>query len=93
MGYSLGRPGHRATQLGPIIADETATAQLLIQHALAKTAGLVYIDVPDAQTEFTQALIDAGFTRQRGFMRMAKDAPRPMLPTASVYAIAGPDLG
>ncbi len=93
VGYGLCRPGHRATQLGPIIADDAATAELLIQHVLAKITGLVYIDVPDAQTAFKQALIDAGFTRQRGFMRMAKGAAAPLPHPTSIYAIAGPDLG
>ena len=93
VGYGLGRPGHRATQLGPIIADDAATAELLIQHVLARITGLVYIDVPDAQTAFKQALIDAGFTRQRGFMRMAKGAAAPLPRPTSIYAIAGPDLG
>ncbi len=93
IGYILGRPGRCAMQLGPLIANETATARLLIQHALAKIAGPVYIDVPDAQTELTQSLIDAGFTRQRGFVRMAKAATPSALPTTSLYAIAGPDLG
>ena len=92
-GYLLARPGRRATQLGPLVADDDAIARLLIHDALAKTAGPVYIDVPETQAAFTRVLAEAGLTRQRGFIRMVKGPSAPLPPPASTYAIAGPDLG
>ena len=93
VGYGLARPGRLATQLGPVVADDTAVATLLMQHAVEKITGLVYVDVPDAQTTFKQRLIDAGFTRQRGFIRMVKGDLPALDQVAQIYAIAGPELG
>jgi len=93
VGYGLARPGRLATQLGPVVADDTAVATLLMQHAVEKITGLVYVDVPDAQTTFKQMLIDAGFTRQRRFIRMVKGDLPALDQAAQIYAIAGPELG
>ena len=93
VGYGLGRPGRLATQLGPVVADDTAVATLLMRHAVEKITGLVYVDVPDAQTTFKQMLIDAGFTRQRKFIRMVKGDLPALDQAAQIYAIAGPELG
>ena len=92
-GYLLARPGRRTTQLGPLVADDAATAFRLLHHTLAQTDGPVYIDVPDAQSALTQALIETGFIRQRGFARMVNSAASPLLPPTAIYAIAGPELG
>ena len=91
--HGLGRPGRLATQLGPVVADDAAVATLLMRHAVEKITGLVYVDVPDAQTTFKQMLIDAGFTRQRRFIRMVKGDLPALDQAAQIYAIAGPDLG
>ncbi len=93
VGYGLGRPGRLATQLGPVVADDAAVATLLMRHAVEKITGLVYVDVPDAQTTFKQMLIDAGFTRQRRFIRMVKGDLPALDQAAQIYAIAGPELG
>ena len=64
-----------------------------IDVVLSKTAGRIYIDVPEAQAAFTQVLAAAGFTRQRGLVRMAKSPSFPLPPPDSIYAIGGPELG
>lgn len=92
-GYLLGRSGHRATQLGPLVTDDEAVARRLLQAALAKATGRVYIDVPETQTAFERELAEAGFTKQRGLMRMVKGTASPLPPPDAIYAIAGPELG
>lgn len=92
-GHALGRDGRIASQLGPIVAGDTATAMALAGHALRRAGGPVYIDVPDRHEDFRAWLEAAGFRRQRGFMRMLHGRGEPFDDPARVFAIAGPELG
>jgi GNAT superfamily N-acetyltransferase len=91
--YALGRDGRRASQLGPIIADDTASAISLVGNALGRKTGPVFIDVPDHHENFRAWLEAAGFHRQRGFMRMLYGRNEAFDDPARVFAIAGPELG
>ncbi len=46
-GAVLGRQGRNATQVGPIVAADEATAITLLRHAAARIAGPIFIDALD----------------------------------------------
>lgn len=92
-GFVLARPGRVWTQLGPLVAADTAVASALLRRALGAMAGRpAVIDVPAAQTEMLDWLATAGFREQRRNMRMWL-GPAPATVAAASRAVAGPDLG
>jgi GNAT superfamily N-acetyltransferase len=91
-GFALGRDGHRALHLGPVVADTADTALALAAAALAAVSGHIIIDAPDSQAAFRAALAAAGFVERRGFTRMSLGG-RSLGDPAMVFAVAGPELG
>jgi len=95
-GFILARPGRVATQLGPLVAQDAATAIELVDQALARVDGPVFIDIPDSQRELANWLAHRGFSAQRPFTRMALGKNARSLErecAATVWAVAGPELG
>ncbi|HEV7401591.1 MAG TPA: GNAT family N-acetyltransferase [Chthoniobacteraceae bacterium] len=92
-GYALARNGRRATQLGPVLAEDAETAALLAATAARSAGTPVFIDVPVAQTGFVEWLRRCGATVQRGFVRMLLETDAPFDRIEQIYAIAGPELG
>jgi GNAT superfamily N-acetyltransferase len=92
-GFVIAREGRRATQLGPLVAADEASALSLLQAALAELRGRVFLDVPERWTSLVAWLEQNGFSRQRSFARMALGAA----PIASVndrlFVLAGPEFG
>jgi hypothetical protein len=87
-GFALGREGREASQLGPVVARSAATARALLETALARSAGPLYLDIADHA-----ALAPPGLAEQRPFTRMVRGAtPAPGDP-AKVFLVAGPELG
>lgn len=92
-GFAIVRAGRIAHQIGPLIAtDETAAARLLAELAEG-TPDPLMVDVPDMRALLREQLAAAGFTPQRGFVRMALGEPVPHGQTAFLHAIAGPEYG
>src|SRR6185503_5192445 len=60
-GMLLGRDGRTASHLGPLIAEDDATAAALLAQAMSRIEGSVYIDVADAKTGVRALLESAGF--------------------------------
>ncbi len=97
-GHVLGRPGRVATQVGPLVAADAATAVALLDAALAAVPGPAFVDVPDAQPEVRDALAARGFAFQRPFTRLVhpgrhRSAPPAPGDASSVRLVAGPELG
>ena len=92
-GFVLGRDGRSATQLGPLVAEDEATAQALLRLALIGTRGPIYIDVADSKTALRQWLQDHGFAPQRPFTRMVYGRATRFDDLARTMAVAGPELG
>jgi GNAT superfamily N-acetyltransferase len=93
-GYVLGRPGSAYDQLGPVVADDLATARCLLSEALAHSAGRdVILDVPTKQAGWVAYLETLGFTRRRPFTRMALGRSKTFGQPGKQYAIAGPEIG
>lgn len=87
----LARRGRTATQLGPILADDEATAIALSTRALDSVAGPVLIDVPVREVALRHLLVSRGFVVERPFTRMSLGKPAQM--GQAMRAIAGPELG
>lgn len=92
-GYVLGRDGRLSPQLGPIVAEDAATAQTLAARALRPLDGPVCLDVPDRHAELQRALKSAGFAAQFPFIRMIYRRSEPFDDPARIFVIAGPELG
>lgn len=92
-GASFARDGRLATQIGPVIAADDATAQALIAAALTTIASPVFIDVPGRHARIGAWLRELGFAPQRTLMRMAYRRDRAFDDPRRLYAIAGPELG
>ena len=92
-GFLLGRDGRTATHIGPISANSPKTAIALLNHALTKLSGTVFIDTCSHQIKFIAQLEKYGFRRQRPFLRMAKGSTNKLGQPEKMFAMAGPELG
>jgi hypothetical protein len=90
-GYSLGRDGHRATHVGPVMAEEQAVGLALVSRALARVGGLAILDVPDQHGHIRAWLQSQGASAPRSFMRMLRGS-MPPVENGRIMAIAGPEL-
>ena len=92
-GFTLGRNGRLASQIGPISARSAAAAIAMLGHALKTLTGPVFIDACDHQNEFVDCLRDLGFQPQRSFLRMAKGRAENFGAPDKMFAMAGAELG
>jgi GNAT superfamily N-acetyltransferase len=92
-GFVLARAGRRSLHIGPLVARSGAVASLLLAQALVGADGPVSIDVPDAQTDFLEALAEAGFRPLRPFTRMLLGAAGELGDMSACFAITGPEFG
>lgn len=92
-GASFARDGRLATQLGPVTAADDAVARTLIETALTRLAGPVFIDVADRHATIVAWLRERGFAVQRPLTRMAHGRDRAFDDPRLLYAVAGPELG
>lgn len=97
-GAVFGRDGRVASQIGPLVADDDATALRLLDAALGALEGPVFIDLLDTRAALADRLRDRGFTAQRPFLRMARpsdgaDGAQTFGDPRRLYAIAGPEFG
>ncbi|QCK85693.1 GNAT family N-acetyltransferase [Phreatobacter aquaticus] len=92
-GFVLARPGRAATSIGPVVADDEASAVALLEAALAIIDGPVLIDVPEGRTGIEALLTRHGFTKERPYLRMAHGRAEPFGSPDTLFAIAGPELG
>jgi GNAT superfamily N-acetyltransferase len=92
-GYLLSRAGRTATQLGPLVAGDAATAMALLVQGLDAVAGAVVVDVPEQATGVTAHLAGRGFAPERPFVRLALGGDAIAGTPELVHAIAGPELG
>jgi GNAT superfamily N-acetyltransferase len=93
IGFLLGRDGRSATQLGPLAAEDEATARALLGLGLAGTHGPIYIDLADSKSAVRRWLEDHGFAPQRPFTRMVYGRAMRFDDAARTMAVAGPELG
>jgi len=88
------RPGRKATQVGPLIADHPSSAWRLLEAVLQRVSGPVLLDVPAGQQAFVACLKEHGFSEERVFERMVRgNAPGAGPGGWQRFASAGPDFG
>src|SRR5262245_39036086 len=99
MQYCLGRPGRLFDQIGPVIANDDATAHALVRAAVAEAGERhVVIDAFDERPAFAGALRADGFVVERPLVRMcrrpdARFAARSRLQAVpQQFAILGPEF-
>jgi Acetyltransferase (GNAT) domain len=92
-GFALARPGRIATQIGPIVAANEASAAALLDAALSSVAGPVFLDLVDGWGDLTRHLIAHNFTVQRPFLRMGLHRGAPFGDSARAFVVAGPEFG
>jgi ribosomal protein S18 acetylase RimI-like enzyme len=92
-GYLVMRQGHRATQIGPLLATSAEIARVLLATAIANARGRVFLDLFTTWPDLAALLESCGFKRQRPYIRMALD--RASLPgdLARLAIAAGPEFG
>ena len=93
VGYLLGREGHEARQLGPLVATHPGAAQALLSDALRRVPGPVYLDLVDRESGLRAWLESGGFAFQRPFTRMVHGATHAPGDDSKVVLAAGPELG
>lgn len=92
-GFALSRRGRVATQIGPVVARDCATAIDLVDAMLGAIDGPVLIDAFDRHDALTGHLQARGFARQRPFERMARGPDRSFGAAERSFVAAGPELG
>ncbi len=92
-GFVVARPGRTATQIGPLVATDEATALALLGAALGAASGPVFLDLVDRWENMTRTLRQRGFTVQRPFTRMALNRATPLGDPTRLFVVAGPEFG
>jgi GNAT superfamily N-acetyltransferase len=92
-GFALARQGRRATQVGPLVAADEASALSLLQATFSGLSGPVFLDVPERWTALTAWLQQNGFARQRSFARMALGPAAIASVHDRLFIVAGPEFG
>jgi len=92
-GLLLGRDGRTSAHLGPLIAEDDATALALLARAMPSLEGNVYIDLADAKSTVRAALEACGFAPQRPFTRMLHGRAASFDDLTRTYAVIGPEFG
>jgi GNAT superfamily N-acetyltransferase len=93
-GYVLSRPGARAWYVGPLVARDADTAEILLRAALAPLAGQpAILDTVDPNPRASALASKYGFEPRRRFIRMTRGTPAPASRTDWYFAMAGPEIG
>jgi len=91
--YVVMRRGHRAMQIGPLIATSDEAARVLLATAIAEANGSVFLDLLEPWNSLAALLETCGFTRQRPFVRMACGRPSSPGDPRRLAIAAGPEFG
>jgi GNAT superfamily N-acetyltransferase len=89
---ALIRGGRTARQLGPLFADDSASAMALVGTIAQSETGPILIDVVNEQREFLENLTSYGWTIERPFQRMRFGLAATKAPELP-FAVAGPEFG
>ncbi|MDX1375207.1 MAG: GNAT family N-acetyltransferase [Burkholderiales bacterium] len=92
-GFLLGRDGHEARQLGPLVAEAPEGAIALLDTALSDVRVPLYLDAADRAAPLVAWLAAHGFVEQRPFTRMVHGGGDPPGDASRVMLVAGPELG
>jgi len=92
--FALGRPGRTAAYFGPCVSESQSAARSLLHWFIASHANeSIFWDLFPHHTKAVELAHEFGFRPVRQLTRMSLHAPRPSLPDARIYAIAGFEYG
>jgi hypothetical protein len=92
-GLGVVRPSREGAKIGPIFADDTATARALFAALAARApAGPLFLDVPEPNTDAATLARDAGMAPVFETARMYTGPP-PALPLERLYGVTSFELG
>ena len=92
-GYLVMREGHRARQIGPLVAPSVEAARVLLAKAIGNAPGRVFLDLFTSWPDLAALIESAGFKRQRPYMRMALDRDTLPCKLERLAVAAGPEFG
>jgi len=92
-GYCLGRRGDHSDHVGPVVADDRATALELVCASLAEPRERPLVLDARAETAWLEALEALGFRAARPFTRMYLGEVLPPAQPALEPAVLGPEFG
>lgn len=93
-GFTLGRPGVNADQIGPVSAVDRGTAMALASAAFGHLSGRpVIVDATLADEAWSAWLARLGFVEERPFMRMCRGERVHAGAPELRFAISGPEFG
>jgi GNAT superfamily N-acetyltransferase len=93
LGFSLGRDGRIAAQIGPLVAENDAIACAILAHALETIDAPLFIDLADAKPDVRSFLEGRGFAAVRPFTRMLYGRLARFDDAARTFAVVGPEFG
>jgi GNAT superfamily N-acetyltransferase len=86
------RDGRKARHIGPLFAEDTASATVLVEKIVQSQTGPILIDVVSEHDEFLKNLTNPGWTTERPFQRM-RFGPATTRVLELPFAVAGPEYG
>jgi len=93
-GYGFTRPGHEASHLGPVVADDADAARTVVRSLLARMPdGPVIWDVLPDNADAVRLVEGLGLSATRQLTRMVCGATMNPGDVGRVYAAAGFELG
>jgi GNAT superfamily N-acetyltransferase len=92
-GFMLGRDGRSASQIGPLVAEDAATAFSLLERAIAAINGPIYLDLADSKEDIGEWLMRCGFVSQRPLTRMVLGRSQGFDDEARTFMVVGPEFG
>eukprot|EP00904_Undaria_pinnatifida_P010888 jgi/Undpi1/692/HiC_scaffold_10.g04156.m1 len=93
-GYGVLRPSDEGARIGPLFANSTKVADLLMRGLAESTSPTtsIAIDIPEPNDDAIRLIEHLGFSKAVAFARMYK-GPAPKLPLERVYAVSLVELG
>lgn len=79
-------------RIGPLVADSTALAGVLLDTLISDHQGPIFLDVPEANPDAVYLLEERGFELQLLNLRMY-EGETPQLPLTEIYGLASLELG
>jgi hypothetical protein len=93
LGYGVLRPCREGSKIGPLFAEDGATARALFAALLREAPpGPVFLDLPEPNADAIAMATEAGMAPAFETARMYA-GPAPALPIASIYGITSFELG
>jgi GNAT superfamily N-acetyltransferase len=93
LGFSLGRDGRIAAQIGPLVAENDTIARAILSRALAGIDTPLFIDLADAKPDVRIFLEGRGFAAVRPFTRMLHGRSARFDDPMRTFAVVGPEFG